>query len=59
MFNIAGKLHYHYDFFIKFFREGTVTRGGLQTAILSDYQSTVSKLEVKVLGLIGKLLSGS
>jgi len=31
----------------------------LQTAILSDYQSIVSKLEVKVLGLIGKLLSGS
>ena len=58
MFNIAGKLHYHNDFFIKFLSEGTVTCGGLQTAILSDYQSTVSKLEFKVLGLIGKLLSG-
>ena len=58
MFDIAGKLHAHRPFFLKFLSEGTVTCGGLQTAILHDYQSPVSQLQLQVLGLLGKLLSG-
>lgn len=58
MFHIAGKLHHHEDFFMKLFEEATVTCGGLQTAILHDFKSPVAQVEIQVLGLIGKLLSG-
>ena len=58
MFHICGKLVEHVDFFHKFFADGTVSCGGLQAAIFTDYQSPVAKVEIQVLGLVGKLLSG-
>lgn len=58
MFHIAGKLHHHRVFFMNLFEETTVTCGGLQTAILHDYRSTTAQVELHVLGLLGKLLSG-
>ena len=47
-----------WTFSISFFADGTVSCGGLQTAIFTDYQSPVAKVEIQVLGLLGKLLSG-
>ena len=58
MFHICGKLVEHADFFKAFFVDGTVFCGGLQTAIATDFLSLVAKVELQVLGLIGKLLSG-
>ena len=58
MFHICGKLVEHVDFFHKFFADGTVSCGGLQASIFTDYQSPVAKVEIQVLGLLGKLLSG-
>ena len=58
MFNLAGKFHAHRDFFLQLFSEGTITCGGLQSAILQDFQSSVAQTEFHILGLIGKLLSG-
>ena len=58
MFHIAGKLHEHEGFFRKLFEEATVTCGGLQASILHNFKSPVTQVELQVLGLIGKLLSG-
>ncbi|XP_041352647.1 uncharacterized protein LOC121371080 [Gigantopelta aegis] len=57
MFLICGRLFQHKDFFLKFFDEGTVSCGSLQGAIFHDFQSPVARVEIHVLGLIGKLLS--
>jgi hypothetical protein len=46
----------HEDFFQNFFKEGTVSCGGLQASILHDFLSPVAKVEVQILGLIGKIL---
>ena len=56
MLHICGKLVEHADFFKAFFVDGT----GLQTAMATDFLSLVAKVELQVLllGLIGKLLSG-
>ena len=43
--------------FKKFFQTGVVSCGGLQEAIASDFDNPVGKIEMQVLGLIGKLLS--
>ena len=58
LFHICGKLCQHEDFFLKFFEEGTVSCGALQAAIFHDFQSPVARVEIHVLGLIWKLLSG-
>ena len=59
MFNLAGKFHAHRDFFLQLFSEGTITCGGLQSAILHDFQSSIAQTEFHILSLIGKLLSGT
>ena len=46
-----------HDRFVHFLRTGTVSCGGLQTSILADFDSDIGKHEMRVLGLIGKLLS--
>jgi hypothetical protein len=48
----------HEDFFQNFLKEGTVSCGGLQASILHDFLSPVAKVEIQILGLIGKILSG-
>ncbi|XP_071787284.1 uncharacterized protein [Asterias amurensis] len=58
MFHICGKLHSHRDFFLKMFEEGTVTCGGLLGGIRQDFLNPCSQVEIQILGLIGKLLSG-
>lgn len=58
LFDISQKLVVHYETFSKFFSTGTVSCGGLQSAILKDFTSPVDVLELQVLGLIGKFLSG-
>lgn len=58
LFLTCGKLVEHEDFFQKFFKEGTVSCGGLQASILHDFLSPVAKVEIQILSLIGKILSG-
>ena len=58
MFHICGKLFQHEDIFVKFFEEGTVSYGALQAAIFHDFQTPEARVEIHVLGLIGKLFSG-
>jgi hypothetical protein len=58
LFHICGKFVEHYELFKQFLMEGTVSCGGLQAAIRNDFQLDTAKLEIKVLGLFGKLLSG-
>lgn len=58
MFHICGKLHCHRDFFLKLFEESTVTCGGLQGGIRQDFLNPCAQVEIQILGLIGKLLSG-
>ena len=58
LFLTCGKLVEHEDFFQKFFKEGTVSCGGLQASILHDFLYPVAKVEIQILGLIGKILSG-
>lgn len=57
MFHIAGVLVELHDKFVKFLRSGT-SLGGLRALLLADYTSTPGKVELHVLGLIGKHLSG-
>lgn len=58
MFDIACKLHEFDSFFNAFLTESPVTCGGLQTALCHDYMEPVTKVELQVLGLLGKLLTG-
>ena len=58
LFHICGKFIEHYDLFLKFLRTGTVSCGGLQASIRSDFANETAKLRLQVLGLLGKLLSG-
>ncbi|XP_023819113.1 uncharacterized protein LOC105357363 isoform X2 [Oryzias latipes] len=43
LFVICQQLMYHYDLFLNFFSTGTVSCGGLQSAILSDFGSATGK----------------
>lgn len=58
LFHICGKFILYYDEFIQFLTTGTVTCGGLQAGILADFKNPTAVLEMQVLGLLGKLLSG-
>ena len=58
LFHICGKFIEHYDLFLKFLTTGTVSWGGLQASIRSDFANETAKLRLQVLGLLGKLLSG-
>lgn len=58
MFLICERLLVHRNFFSKLFQEGTVTCGGLQSAIAQDFGNPVAEVEIQTLGLVGKLLSG-
>ena len=58
LFHLCGIYVRCHDVFTKFLATGTVSCGGLQAAIFSDFQLPVAKLEMQVLGLIGKLLTG-
>ena len=58
LFHICGILTQHYDLIAHFLRHGAVSCFGLQAAILSDFNTAVAKDEMRVLCIIGKLLTG-
>lgn len=58
MFHICGQFYLHQEFFYKLFKEGTVSCGGLQGALSHDFMNPCAQVEIQILGLIGKLLSG-
>lgn len=58
IFHICGKLVEHYPLFLNFFKNGVVTCGGLLTSIRKDFEHEYGILEMQVLGLLGKLLTG-
>ena len=57
IFKISGLLIEHHDVLREFFESGT-SCGGLRSSILKDFNTDQAKLELLVLGLLGKLLSG-
>lgn len=57
IFHIGGKLLEHYDDFVALLRSGT-SCGGLRNAILHDFTMDQAQLELQVLGLLGKHLTG-
>ena len=58
LFHICGKLIEHYDMFVKFFTNSPVSCGGLQASIREDFENPSAILEMKILGSVGKLLTG-
>lgn len=58
LFHITGKLIEHYPLFLDFFRNATVSCGGLLTSIRKDFENKHGILQMQVLGLIGKFLTG-
>jgi len=58
LFHLCGKYIEHYELFEKFLRTGTVSCGGLLSGLHKDFINPTAKLEIQVLGLNGKLLSG-
>ena len=58
LFHICGKFVQYHRLFSEFFTRGVLSCGGLADSISRDFQSDVAILEMQVLGLIGKLLTG-
>ena len=58
IFHVCGILTQHYDLISHFLRHGAVSCGGLKAAILNDSNTSVTKIEMRVLGIIGKMLTG-
>ena len=57
LFHIAGKLIEHFDSFMLLLNSGT-SCGGLRSAILQDFTSVTAKVQLQILGLLGKYLTG-
>ena len=57
LFHISGVLIERYEFFVELFMSGTPC-GGLRSAILKDFTSEEAKMELEVLRLLGKMLTG-
>ncbi|KAK6177160.1 hypothetical protein SNE40_015317 [Patella caerulea] len=57
VFHIAGKLFTHHALFATFLKSGT-SLGGLRSGLLQDFESSLAKVELQVLGLLGKMLTG-
>ncbi len=57
MFKIAGVLVEHRDFFLDLLKSGT-SCGGLRACILEDLKKDTAQMELLVLGLLGKHLTG-
>ncbi|KAK6183204.1 hypothetical protein SNE40_010731 [Patella caerulea] len=58
LFHICGKLIEHHPTLLDFFTSGTVSCGGLQTSLKTDFKNDVAVLEMQVLGVLGKTLTG-
>ncbi|CAM4569827.1 unnamed protein product [Leuciscus chuanchicus] len=57
LFHICGVFIQHYTVFIKFLEKGT-SCGGLRASLFYDFRSTTGHVQMQVLGLLGKLLTG-
>lgn len=57
IFHICGVLFQHYDIFEQYLRKGP-TLGGLRASVHGDFVSPLAKVELQILGLIGKVLTG-
>lgn len=57
LFHIAGVLMANYHRFAEYLSNGT-TQGGLRKAIRLDFATTTAHVELQVLGLLGKILTG-
>lgn len=57
LFHIRGKLVQHHPLFLEFLTSGTGC-GGLRSSLQHDFVHELAQLEMQVLGLFGKLLSG-
>ena len=57
LFHISGVLIERYGSFVELFMSGTPC-GGLRSAILKDFTSEEAKMELEVLRLLGKMLTG-
>ena len=59
LFHISGKLFYKSNVFIDFLTSGSMKSGkNYFNAIAHDFKNNITKLELQVLGLLGKLLTG-
>ena len=59
LFHISGLLLHHYNFFNKFFAHGYIKCDGkFLKKITHDFNLNITKVELQVLGLIEKLLTG-
>ena len=57
IFHICGKYFAHHDAFLAYLSSG-LTLGGLRAALLQDFGNETAIVEMQVLGLFGKLLTG-
>lgn len=58
LLHLAGIYSVYHDTFLHFLTNGTVSCGGLQSSLCTDFSTIVAKSELHVLGLIGKVLTG-
>ena len=58
LFHTCGTLIEHHAQLVEFLTLGTVRCGGLQASLRKDMQEEVAILEMQVLGLLGKTLTG-
>ena len=56
LFLIGSILTHHFDKFVKYLQKGTSV-GGLKEVVLKDITSEICKIELQILGMIGKLLT--
>ena len=57
LFHWGGKLIEHYNDFVDLLSSGT-SCGGLRRAIMKDFTQATTKVELQILGLLGKHLTG-
>ncbi|KAK6174994.1 hypothetical protein SNE40_013537 [Patella caerulea] len=58
LFHICGKLFEHHKLFLDFLINEPVSCGGLVASVRKDFCDKTAVIEMQVLGLIGKLLTG-
>ena len=58
MFLICARLFEHQEFFRKFLRGRTFSCNRLKTALQHDFDNPVALVEIQVLGLLGKYITG-
>ena len=58
LFHICGKLTEHYEKCLHFLQTELFSCGGSRSAIASNFATDVARVQIHVLGLFGKLLTG-